>query len=521
MGWRGERLNFMIILWSRDTVNQIRLDMNELVNEKGRAIAQNNIRIKMVRYVLSNYPYASRTATCETAPQNAAYLVPDRLVPLGAYERIDIPARTTRPVWLTVDIPSQAEPGWYRGVIEVRSPDHVTALTLRIHIHNTVLPKPHDWNFRLDLWQNPWAPAHYFNVTPWSPAHKSILKNHLKQYADAGGKYITTYAVHSPWGDPTFTIDGTMIEWKKTRSGTWSFDYSIFDQYVELAMAVGIDKAISIYTPIPWGNRFRFLDEDGNYVYEYWEPSSQQFKAFWLAFLDDLKAHLKKKGWFKKTYLGINESELSQTLAAIKIIKEQTKEWKITYAGDWHRELDSLLDDYSCVYGKEPEPDKVAARSARGATSTFYVCCTPPHPNTLASSPPAEATWLGWYAAAHEYDGFLRWAYDQWPADPLRDARHVYWPAGDCFLVYPGDNSSVRYEKLREGIVDFEKIRILRRKAGQSTQSDVRSLMQRLDQHLQAFIGERVFEEEETRISLARGKMILDELTQRLENPKH
>ena len=44
----------------------------------------------------------------------------------------------------------------------------------------------------------------------------------------------------------------------------------------------------------------------------------------------------------------------------------------------------------------------------------------------------------------------------------MRDARHVAWPAGDTYLVYPGGESSVRFEKLREGIVDFEKIRLLR-----------------------------------------------------------
>ncbi len=28
-----------------------------------------------------------------------------------------------------------------------------------------------------------------------------------------------------------------------------------------LAMETGIDEAITIYTPVPWGNRFRYLDE--------------------------------------------------------------------------------------------------------------------------------------------------------------------------------------------------------------------------------------------------------------------
>ena len=41
---------------------------------------------------------------------------------------------------------------------------------------------------------------------------------------------------------------------------------------------------------------------------------------------------------------------MSQTLAAIRVIKEHSKDWRITYAGDWHPELDTLLDDYCFLY---------------------------------------------------------------------------------------------------------------------------------------------------------------------------
>ena len=60
------------------------------------------------------------------------------------------------------------------------------------------LPKPKDWTYRLDLWQNPWVVAEYYNLEPWSAEHKLLLKKHLKLYAEAGGKYITTYAVIHP-----------------------------------------------------------------------------------------------------------------------------------------------------------------------------------------------------------------------------------------------------------------------------------------------------------------------------------
>jgi hypothetical protein len=345
-----------------------------------------------------------------------------------------------------------------------------------------------------------------------------LLKKHMKLYADAGGKYITTYAVHSPWADNSFRIEGTMIDWTKQEDGTWKFDYDIFDRYVELAMGVGVDEAITIYSPVPWGNRFRYRDgKTGNYAYEIMAPDSKAFKTFWNIFLTDLKTHLQRKGWFEKTYIGINESEMKQTLAAIQVVKDHSKDWRITYAGDWHKELDLLLSDYSFLYGKEPSLKEAAERSARGASSTYYVCCNPAKPNNFVFSPPIEGRWISWYAVAYGYDGFLRWAYDAWPEDPTRDARHGSWAAGDCFLVYPGANSGIRFEKLREGISDAEKIRVLREKAAKSTDKNIKKLMVEFDQHLKSFTTERDFNEQKITDAVQTGKKMIDQLSETLK----
>ncbi|HYH55585.1 MAG TPA: DUF4091 domain-containing protein, partial [Anseongella sp.] len=233
----------------------------------------------------------------------------------------------------------------------------------------------------------------------------------------------------------------------------------------------------------------------------------------WKVFLDDLRTHLNEKGWFEKTYLGVNENPLDYTLAAVKVINDHSPDWKITYAGNWHSELDGLLDDYSFLYGHEPGMEEVKARSERGFTSTYYVCCNPAKPNNFLFSPPAEGRWMSWYASAYGYDGFLRWAYDAWPADPMRDARHTLWPAGDCFLVYPGGNSSIRFEKLREGIVDYEKIRILKEMAAGSQEKGVKELISKLDRHLASFTTEQEFREENIRRAVAEGNALLAELS--------
>jgi len=98
----------------------------------------------------------------------------------------------------------------------------------------------------------------------------------------------------------------------------------------------------------------------------------------------------------------------------------------------------------------------------------------------------------------------------------MRDARHTLWPAGDCFLVYPGGDSSIRFEKLREGIVDYEKIRLLRAWSSKGTDAETMRLMAALDRHLQTFTTERAFDEARLRDALQRGEDMLDALSDRL-----
>ncbi|HEX9511647.1 MAG TPA: DUF4091 domain-containing protein, partial [Puia sp.] len=90
------------------------------------------------------------------------------------------------------------------------------------------------------------------------------------------------------------------------------------------------------------------------------------------------------------------------------------------------------------------------------------------------------------------------------------------WPAGDCYLVYPGANSCIRYEKLREGIVDYEKIRILKGLVAGSGDKGVRELWKALEEHLKIFTTEHDFDEGKITADVSKGKAIIDELSKKL-----
>jgi hypothetical protein len=122
--------------------------------------------------------------------------------------------------------------------------------------------------------------------------------------------------------------------------------------------------------------------------------------------------------------------------------------------------------------------------------STFYTSCAPTAPNDFVtpSSSPADMTWLPWHAANEHLNGYLRWAFDlRTNPDPF-DVRDGNNTAGDFSLAYhpigpTGSEflSSIRLELLRDGIQDFEKLRILQGPAGLKDPSVATTLKSTVD----------------------------------------
>jgi hypothetical protein len=473
--WCGERTAAQLVLWTSSGTEQVRLLASPLRGEGGKEIPSASLSLRFVRYVLS-----------DSGKPGAREVVADVL---DTAERLDLAPHTTRPVWISLDVPPDAVPGRYQGRVQVAGKGaKPLEFPIELEVLPLVLPPPSQWSFRLDLWQDPWSVAHYHGVRPWSEAHWAVLEPHLRMLADAGQKFITTYMIPEAWGESTFVNNGTMIEWTRRRDGTFAFDYRVFDRYVEFATKCGITDAITCYSMIPWGHRVRYRDEaTGDDVWAWWKPGSPEYVAFWKQFLPDFSRHLRQRGWFDKTYIGINESPWQEGKTAIEVLKAAAPGLKVTWAGTYHEQLKNDIDDWCFIITPPVDRAIIAERVRQKRTTTFYVCCAPAQPNTFTSSPPAESTWLGWYTAAQGYSGFLRWAYDSWMEDPLYDTRYVRWPAGDCLLVYPGPRSSIRFERLREGIADYEKIRILRGVLGQRKDAKTAKSLARLEAALKHF----------------------------------
>ena len=462
--WKGERVNAQAVLWTQKDLEGAEMTVSELKNGNS-VIPASAVRTHFVRYVMTDELNKDGSGGCGARENKAEW---DSLMVADVLDIVrvrEVKARTTQPVWLNVWVPAEAKPGKYKGTLTVSGKNfEAMKLPFEIEVVNRTLPEPQKWAFHLDLWQNPYAVARYYQVPLWSKAHFDAMRPLMKMLANAGQRAITASIMHKPWAGQTEDAYDSMIFRMKKLDGTWVYDYTVFDKWVEFMMnEVGIKDLISCYTMIPWALSFDYFDQATNRVqFIKAAPGDEAYAEYWGTFLKDFSRHLREKGWFEKTAISMDERPMEAMQEAIKVIKAADPEFKITLAGNYHEEIQGDLYYLSIPYGNQFPVDVKAERERKGQISTVYTCCTEAFPNTFTFSAPAEAAWTALHAVAGGYDGYLRWAVNSWPIDPLRDSRFRTWAAGDTYSIYPGPRSSIRFERLVEGLQDCEKIYVLR-----------------------------------------------------------
>lgn len=463
--WMGEKVSAQFVISTNRDLKDVSVTVSDIV-AKNYKISKWNTERGFVRYVMTDELNKDGKGGCGHRPNSADWdstLVADVIDHVTP--KLDIKANTTQPVWVSVKVPTEhIIKGMYRGTVTVKEGEKVLAeLPLVVTVKNRTLPEPKDWTFHLDLWQNPYAVARYYNVEPFSEEHFELMRPIMKRYADAGGKVITASIIHKPWNGQTFDPFESMVTWMKKADGSWWFDYTVFDKWVEFMMSMGVKKEIGCFSMVPWRLSFQYFDQASNtFKYFSGKPGEPAYEEFWIRMLKSFAIHLKQKGWFEITHIAMDERSMKDMLATIAVIKKADKDFKISLAGSNHKELLEPLDDYCVGLAQTFTQEEISQRRAQGKVTTFYTCCAEARPNTFTFSPPAEAEYLGWYTAKEGLDGYLRWALNSWVEKPLHDSRFTNWAAGDTYILYPDGRTSVRFERLIEGIQAYEKIRILR-----------------------------------------------------------
>lgn len=450
--WRGERISAAAVLYAPVAQGRLRVEAQGGPGD-GTATA------RFLRYVLTDDYKACGNHPAGLEP----WLVPDVLDRPGTV--LSLEAMTVRPVWLTVEVPREAQPGDYDVILRVldEGGSELGRLTLTLHVKARLLPPPAGQRQHIDFWQQPYGVARYYGVPRWSDEHLALLRPYMKMLARAGQSVVTAFLFHEPWGDQSYDKHSAMVQSVKRKDGTWTYDYSVFDRWVEFMASCGIGRQINCYSMVPWDMTFRYFDEAlGRDVDLRTTTDSPEYRDLWLPFIRAFAAHLKERGWYDKTCIAMDERALPAMLDAYHVVQEAAPGMKMSLAGNYHPELADKLYDYCIAYDQGWPEDVLADRRRKGWKSTWYTCCSTPEPSLFTNALPAEAAYLPLHGAAMGYDGYLHWSWLNWNADPLRDSRWRLFAPGDTYVVYPGGRSSVRWERFVEGVQQAEKLSLLR-----------------------------------------------------------
>jgi hypothetical protein len=460
--WRGERLGVQLLLWSGRGAEDVALTASDLETSSGQKISAKCCTIGFIRYAMSD-----RFGADGCSPRQSARL--DSTLVADAIEHkptVNIKRKTVQPVWLFLNVQPETPAGKYKGFITVTAKElaEPVTLTINIFVRKHVLPPAPQWSFYLDMWQNPMAVARYHNVAPWSKAHFDAMRPAMTQLAQCGQKSITIPVTDNAIEGALPNDFESMITLTRRVDNTWSADFTKFDLWVEFMMSLGVNRELGCYVSSRSSQTVSYFDQASNSLKVQEMPAdSREYVDYLKSTLLLLTAHLKSKGWFEQAAICVKESGRGRLRKLIALVASVDTCYKVNYTGSYFADVRSSVGRYSIA------PRQLAGAAQHEAIRRphqqlcAYSPCSDEQPGTYAFSPPAEAAWLCWYAAANGLDGYTRQAYNSWGKNPLQDARSASRAAGYYWMVYPEGCSSLRMERLLEGMQDYEKVKILMR----------------------------------------------------------
>ncbi len=484
---RGEHASFQFVVRSQQNVSSLKLEVTGLKYED-QVIS--DIRVGYVDFVRigRNTPNPSRD---KLNTINGLY--PD---PIRIAESVDISANETQSIWVTISIPADVPVGRYEGNVTLTGEiqGHPFELTRPIGvqvypvtIHNTSLwvtnwysTSPH--NLELVFGQS--------GIKPYSDRYWTFVK----LLADKMAEYRQNVALISPLMLAEYSID---------QDGAYKIDFARFDQTVEIFKEAGVIGRIEgghIGTREGgWISDFEVfvpkVEEDTTY-FEKYPMSSDSAQQFYSKFIPELMEHLKEKGWDKIYMQHLMDEPIPENIdtyvEVARFVEKLAPDLKIVEACHskdldntvdiWVPQLDYMDQDYE-FYKK---------RAEAGDEIWFYTCLNPKgeYANRFIELPLIKTRLLHWINYRYHIPGYLHWGLDFWREDPYDETTSIQTeggtilPGGDAWIVYPGDsaiNSSIRLEAMRDGIVDYELLKMLEVKYPDEAAELARQVVYRFD----------------------------------------
>ncbi|MFB7470298.1 discoidin domain-containing protein [Kitasatospora sp. NPDC056184] len=428
-------------------------------------------------------------------PPNGGNAYYDALVGNDPY---DLAANTTQPYYYSVAVPPGQAPGTYTGKATVNSSAGPVDVPVSVTVYAADLPPTNRSTFRLNNWftsvgwdytQTAGSIPGQFGVEAYSKDWWTLMGNIAKNHAKHRNN--TVFADFQ-----ALAIPGTTLV-----NGTYTFDWTTFDRFVQLFQDAGALQYI--YTPHLLednGSTVEVLVENGSggVRMDRLAPGSKKAEDYLAAALPALKAHLDTKcldagpvcgpgrRWSDVFYLSASDepqpADAAWTANADWLYRRyhdyfpqgMTNEAHLTPVPDVDTTLSTLTAhvdddfDYNAVYYQD--------KRLAGKDLWLYFSGSPEdgHPNRLISYPLSDSRLTPWMVSAIGGNGFLHWGWNIWSewdatSRTFKAVDTLNGPtSGDPFLVRPNLTpgaldvyNSVRSEALLAGVQDYELLKQL------------------------------------------------------------
>lgn len=472
---KNEYESLQILLRSTLTFDVLDVTFSDLTDQNGHAISKDNLAYNYVEheYFLNNSPGVSSNDVII----NGAGYYPDAL---SNEKTFNVVARRTLPIWITLYTPKDTIAGDYTGRIKVETSHGVIYVPFEVTVYDVLIPDAgsQDAQFENVFWQL-MIGSGFATVTAENHGNEVMkltfgLDRWTNDWWHMVGEIadvMKAYRINSLYVQTvSLLVDGGS---RKNADGTYTFNWSKFDEYIEFFIDRGIinsfygfmmmtDKstyAISEYNGVPAARRIDFDSDESDRFYE--------------AYLPALQEHLREKGWLDRWIQSISDEpvmtgdnfrhyqelvEMVNRLAPDLRYGDPTQHYQNSkYARDIESPV--LIPLTEVHYNNY---DSWYKNVGENQTVFTYTCVIPQGSwlNRFIDKPVYHGRHIGWYNFGHNATGFLHWGLMAWYR-PITD-----FALGDTASIYPDiENntikSSIRLASLRDGVEDYEILYIL------------------------------------------------------------
>lgn len=457
---RNEYESAQVVVTARRDIEKLTARVSEL---KGPSRVTPRVQARFLGFI------PVEKGTPETPPEHLAVQVPAQIPdPLLDSRSVSVEAGKSQPIWLTIFVPKRAAPGTYTGTVELQADSRSADIPLSIKVHDVTLPD--ERTLYLTNWFSTSNIAGAHGLEKWGEPYWKMLEAYAWCMADHRQNVIITPILE-------------LIVARDDGRGNLTFDFARFDRWVTLFQKLGVIGTIE------GGHLGGRGDWEAKDFDAHWptitgpdgsikpnpavKTTSDEERRFLSQFLPALQTHLEDKGWIDTYLQHLADEPVPANAESYKklasLVREFAPKLRIIDACMCNEIAGSIDVWVPLPQHYEGDMKFFQERRKAGDEIWFYTCLSPKgkYMNRFLDYPLIKTRLLHWANFKYGLTGYLHWGFNYWRGDPFKDLQSDWLPPGDSHIVYPGKRgplNSIRLEALRDGVEDFELLKLLEKK---------------------------------------------------------